>query len=347
MRMKTLQEIQDIPLPPSHLRTHDSRGHLLRGIYAPHDDPIRPHDMDIFDMEMRHRHGDLSTAASNEFRGGNQNRTNKRLRRMSQGPNTDHGGPYIYQPAQQFRSVVARSNMLAYGNTPFADRLLKQRGLYRDHHPVPKKGHDWKHSFMGSSDTSSVHLAIRKTKDYGYIFHDEIAERAGTFTFECPYSYTMKDGKRFYVEDGMLEPDPSFGIIYPDGTPRIFFNEHDCHTERKWSDKINVQSWQHKIEKHYAFVGQKGYEDQLDLEPKTRVMSRFLFSDTGRMKAVMQMLYLMTEGKGSKFILFQSWPAFGPAFVVPKPRYDLFDGLYYRVGYEPFNISLSDGGVRQ
>jgi len=183
------------------------------------------------------------------------------------------------------------------------------------------------------------------------IIVDEIAERAQTDTFDCPFHFTKRNGERVLVEDGKLIPDPMFGIRYPDKSARIFLPEDDCKTERMWSDKIDVESWQHKLEKHYAFIGKrqpngsKLYHKYFD--PKVRLMSLFLFSDIGRMKAVMKMLYEMTEGRGSKFMLFQSWTDFGRILRVPDTRPDLFDGLYYRVGYDPFNISLVDGGVKE
>ena len=52
----------------------------------------------------------------------------------------------------------------------------------------------------------------------------------------------------------------------------------------------------------------------------------------------------LTEGRGSNFMLFQSWPKFGDRFRPPAPRLDLFTGPWERAGPHPsFYINTLSG----
>jgi hypothetical protein len=62
------------------------------------------------------------------------------------------------------------------------------------------------------------------------------------------------------------------------------------------------------------------------------------------MRNVMNIVLELSGGRGSNFMLFRSWPAFGDRFRPPAPCLELFTEPWERAGpHAPFYINTLSG----
>jgi hypothetical protein len=265
-----------------------------------------------------------------------EGRSLDRLTDLFNEDNTAHGGQYLDRPWQQFATLDARYHDLAYDITKCAAAALEEEGRLRANAPSTAPG-SWKHDFMCAAITSSIELStLRQPDAYGYIFHDEIIDRIGTFAFPVAISQNDAHGG-LRTEEKVLRPDRVCGIRYKQtGAARIFLVEADCTTEPNNSKDTSRKSHKRSILQYLQFIDGGGYKKHFG--ESTRVMLLSVFAAEVKMNNVKDLLLRLSEGKGSAFMLFQAWPAFGRYFTPPKPRHELFTVAWSRAGYEPFSI---------
>jgi hypothetical protein len=103
-----------------------------------------------------------------------------------------------------------------------------------------------------------------------------------------------------------------------------------------------VKSHKHNLLQYAAFVGDG--DNRRRLFGNARVAMLTTFSNPTKMRNVLKLLLELTEGRGSNFMLFQSWSTFGDRFRPPAPRLDLFTGPWERAGPHPsFYINALSG----
>jgi hypothetical protein len=256
---------------------------------------------------------------------------------------SDYGGPTLLYPLQQERARRPDRNLNVYGITKHAIGTLKVSGRYQEHAPTTNHN-EWKHDFMGACVATSLYFGAREHPErYEFIFEDEIVSRlGGVREFPVIYPYTARDGTTA-SRDAILRPDGFNGIRYlPTGEERIFIREEDCGTERIDSDDRSVKSHKHNILQYAAFLGNT--DNRRSLFGNARVAVLTTFSSPIKMRNVIKLVLELSEGRGSNFMLYQSWPTFGDRFRPPAPRLDLFTDPWERAGpHAPFYINTLSG----
>jgi hypothetical protein len=265
------------------------------------------------------------------------------MRDLRHEEDSDYGGPTLLYPLQQERARRPDRNLNVYGVTKHAIEALKVSGRYREHAPTTNHN-EWKHDFMGACVATSLYFGAREHPErYEFIFEDEIVSRlGGVREFGITYPFTARAGTTA-TRHAVLRPDGFNGIRYlPTGEERIFIREEDCGTERNDSDDRSVKSHKHNLLQYAAFVGDG--DNRRRLFGNARVAMLTTFSNPTKMRNVMKLLLELTEGRGSNFMLFQSWSTFGDRFRPPAPRLDLFTGPWERAGpHAPFYINTLSG----
>jgi hypothetical protein len=325
-------------------RTHDSLGRRLRDVAVSTGKHVTRENADLIWFEAIHRLGHQTSAALYELTKHirrDKQRALHRMRDLRHERDSEYGGPTLFYPLQQEKARRPDRNLSVYGITKHGIEALKASGRYREHAPGTKH-QEWKHDFMGASVAASLYLRTRKHPElYEFILEDEIVSRlGGVREFRVTYPYTARDGS-IATRDVVLRPDGFNGIRYlPTGEERILIREEDCGTERNDSDSRTVKSHKHNILQYAAFF-QSSERRRLFGDARAVVLSTF--SSPAKMRNVMNLLLELSSGRGSNFMLFRSWPAFGDRFRPPAPDSDLFIGPWERAGHAPLYINTLSG----
>jgi hypothetical protein len=307
---------------------------------------ITREEADLIWFEAIHRLGHQTSSALYELTKRlrrDKQRALHRMRDLRHEKDSDYGGPTLFYPLQQERARRPDRNLNVYGITKHAIEALKVSGRYREHTPTTNHN-EWKHDFMGACVATSLYFGAREHPDrYEFIFEDEIVSSlGGVRKFRVIYPFTARDGTTV-TRDAILRPDGFNGIRYlPTSEERIFIREEDCGTERNDSDDRTLKSHKHNLLQYAAFVGDG--DNRRRLFSNARVAMLTTFSNPTKMRNVMKLLLELTEGRGSNFMLFQSWPTFGDRFRPSPPRLDLFTEPWARAGpHASFYINTLSG----
>ena len=287
---------------------------------------------DLVWLEMLHRHGALPLSYLHEFTldsASSLDASKNRMTPLFHEANTPHGGPYLRRPRQQWacETPFALQNELVHEITPAAERALRAAGRWREDAPQPSPSH-WRHDFMVSCFTASVHLATLGT-EFEYVFQDEILARAGaTMTFDVGY--------RFKGRNIPLRPDRMFGIRYPDGKVRVFILEADCATETLRSS-LPRKTIERNVHQYRAFIGGGLYKEALKLSGGVLVI--YATTAEARMRNIQGVIEEGSPNGRSAYSLTTYLPEFGPYVKPPAIMPRLFTDPYERPGYPPFRIN--------
>ena len=64
----------------------------------------------------------------------------------------------------------------------------------------------------------------------------------------------------------------------------------------------------------------------------------FITTSSARMRSMMELLDRLTDGHGSKFLLFKTFPSFTAAERPPAPSGHMLTEPWQRVGFPPFSL---------
>jgi hypothetical protein len=311
------------------------------------DARLKSLDDDYAWLEFLHRFGDQSSASLRMLT--EQTRTNRgrALNRMAQLRNCkfgDFNGPVFYYPEQQHSGAATKRDidrrLICYSlQKKYGTQALKEARKFQRYAPTSAYK-EWEHFFMDSWLSASVFFATRNGS-YRFHVHDEIVERLnGVTEFEVSYSYKTLDGVEKFREKAIVRPDRFFSIEYPNGEERLFIQETDRGSERTDTDKLDVKSHRHS---NYAYAALIGVGDTrrkyLPHWSKFAVLNAF--TDQNKMQGAMQSLLDISGGKGSPYMLFRCFPAFGKYFDPIPPDRAVFTDPWSRAGHEPFFINRS------
>jgi hypothetical protein len=326
------------------LKTHDTLNRRLRGGGArPRGERVTRQPNDLSILEVLHRLGPQTTEALYQllhplYR--DKHSLLIRLRKLRHEEDaSDYGGPLIFYPSQQRRGATLPDNNLAvYHILPRGERLLKNAGLWREHHPTTNN-REWKHDFMRSTIIASIALAA-KAHGCEFIHHDEVL--AGLpLPFAVPeYVYKTDNGKERIRSAAKLRPDGFFALKYANGVKRIFLVEADCGTEPNESDNIERKSHKHTTLSYHSLLSNDDLRRKLFGEARIGVLN--VFATPRGMKGAMA-THEKNIGNRGTFMLYTLWKAFGDYFRPPPPRLDLFTDAWHRVGQSSFFISQATG----
>src|ERR1019366_4374983 len=96
---------------------------------------VAPTEADVLTFEVLHRHGPLPSTFIHQFTKHvrqSEGRTKERLGHLYHEDNNPHRGPYLDRPWQQWQTMNARYQPAVSETTPYAEQVLKERGLLAD-----------------------------------------------------------------------------------------------------------------------------------------------------------------------------------------------------------------------
>ena len=196
------------------------------------------------------------------------------------------------------------NNPTVYDVLPRGEKLLKNAGLWRTHHPTTS-GDQWRHDFMRNTIIATIYVAA-KANGVKFFYPDEILS-----TFQLPFAvpnYTYlreSDGKPDTRSDAKLRPDGFFALQYEDGIKRIFLVEADCHTEPLRTDERR-KNHKHNILQYHALL--KDLETRKPYFGHARIGVLNVFTHPEFMQSVMA-LHGELLGNAGSYQLYQSWTA--------------------------------------
>ncbi len=316
--------------------THDRLGRRYRDQPISTGKRVTPTERDVLLFEKIHRHGPLSTkylVAYSQLLRKSANRAKDRLTDLFNEDDTPHNGTYLSRPWQQFETLDARQNDLAYALTPQSIQVLKDQGLWSDY--APNTSGSWKHTYMTACITASIELATLETEHVRYIFQDEILSRTGSaFSFPVQVNGTEKH----------LIPDAIFGLEYTSEGKRyyrFFLVEADRATEPGKTRNFDRKSYGRTIMQYREFVGKGMYKEALGLSAGLLVLN--VTTSEVRHRNLLELTKELSESSGNNYLLFQYAPEFGRYFRPPGILHDLFTTSWERAGREPFSINSVTG----
>jgi hypothetical protein len=249
-----------------------------------------------------------------------------------------YGEMQVDRPGQRFYTVP-RTSFEIYANSPEIDEDLLTRGLI-PHSSARLSQRLLHHEVFLAHFTASIELGARK-HGIRFIHQTDVVKKAPV-EMECKISHVFDvwDKERKYRKEELhsatanLHPDRIFQLE-DDGDYCTFFVEVDCGNEfTKTSDLHRTNAWYPKILK-YIFAIETGlYKKQFGIESPARVL--LVFNSLSKMRAVMEAVEDITNGKGKNFFCFMLWPEFANRFFVPdEVNYGMFESPYTRVGIDP------------
>ena len=299
-------------------KTHDRLGRRNRVNPVSTGKRITLQPRDWLWLEWLHRHGPLASSfllQAAKDHGKSEKRARERLTDLFNEDNTVHGGAYLKRPPQQFCTVDSRYNQLVYDLATAGERALKQAGLWRPKHKTNTG--PWLHSFIVSSITASIRLAVEAREDLDFIAQADILERAGA---DLSWPSTIADPTTIRRVTKDLKPDALFGLEYKTDQGsrfRFFVVEADRATEPLTSKNFNRKSALCNLLQYRAYIADGAYKEHLMLTAPLLVLN--VSSDASRTE---RLLNLVSERSlsGNPYMLFQTWEDFSPPFRPPTPN---------------------------
>lgn len=317
----------------------DSIGRRSRLGATPTGKRVSPTERDLLWFRKLAEHGPLPSSFLFQFSMGSHasdKRARERLTDLFHEDNTLDGGPYLFRPPQQFRTIDSRYNQLVYDLAPAGWRALERSGTATGRHTAPSG--PWLHRFMTSCITASIEAATLKRADLSYIPQSAILARAEA---ELRYPVTITNPKTGLTVAKDLIPDAVFGLRYHTKKGdhfRFFAVEADRATEPTTSSNWNRKSFERNLLQYETYVAGGAYRDHLRLTAPLMVLN--VPFDEYRMERMIEFVAKRYQ-RGNSFMLFQAWLDFGPVFRPPEPSPALLNGGWARGGLPPFRIDQS------
>ncbi len=261
------------------------------------------------------RHGPLPATYLYEFSKGtarNYKGHQQRLTDLYNEDNTPHRGFYLERPAQQYASINARYQPMAYENTELAGKALRDKGTPAQIW-VPPNG-PYLHRFTTACLTASIELAVTQL-GHRYISQAEI------FTHpKCPASIRQAEHPlALPCRDGVIIPDQLFGIDYG-GKYRFFALEADRKNETIVSKKASAKAFGRKLESYIHVLEQESYREVWGI-PTLTVMT--VTTSLPHLDSMITHLDDLASSKTATRFLFKAKPEFGKYWIVPPVLHDL------------------------
>ena len=291
-------------------------------------------DLDIFKLLVRFRY--LPSDYIHAFVGGNEKALSHRLNLLSRKPNL-----YLARPQQQRQCADANYRPLIYELDERGARALRERGLtvgsrsYR---------HNFAHELMIAQITASIELGTRENSAVRLIRWREIlanektpaALRDAANPTAIGVSYALRGQSR--TEQIIADAQP-FGLerLIDGKRSYLFFPgiEADCGTEPIDASDPERASIGKKFCAYLA-VAEQGLHRRHFGFPNFFVP--FITTCSARMRSMMELLARLTDGSGSKFLLFKTFPSFTAVERPPAPSGHMLTEPWQRVGFPPLSL---------
>ncbi len=297
----------------------DTLGRRLRTRRQPRGERIVLNERDYRWFLALHHHGPLPTSYLHAFTADthrNLRSSTYRLGQLFHERNTEHGGPYLERPFQQFETLDPRRNELIHALFKHGRAALEETGALSKFAPAVTG--PFKHQIMVSCITASIALQAR-TLGFRYIAQHELLERVQTEL-------------RIRV-DGDLRPDAFFALEIA-GKYIAFFVEADRGTEPLRTGSVR-KSWQRTIRQYRSLLGDGLYREVFRLKAPA-VLLNVTVSEK-RLNTMAKMLQ-QEFPNGCPYILNHMLPEFGRVLRPPK-LLDLLDIEWARAGHSAYRIA--------
>lgn len=287
-------------------------------------------DIEIFKLLVRFR--DLPSDYIHAFVGGNEKALSHRLNLLSRKPNL-----YLSRPPQQRQNADANYRRLIYQLDERGSRVLHNRGLSF----LPKSHHNFIHELMAAQITASIELGVRDTTTIKLITWPEILANANTpqATRESPAPATVRVS---YSLRGAARTDEITADARPFGLERtidgkrsyLFFPgiEADCASEPIDASDTARSSIAKKFAAYIAIAEQNIHRSHFGFP---NFFVPFITTGTARLGSMMDLLTRLTAGRGSKTLLFKTFPSLTSPERPPAPNGHMLTAPWQRVGFPP------------
>ncbi|MDR3570642.1 MAG: replication-relaxation family protein [Candidatus Pacebacteria bacterium] len=297
---------------------------------------VRPteRDIEIFKLLVRFRY--LPSDYIHAFVGGSEKALSHRLGLLSRKPNL-----YLARPHQQRERADANYRRLIYEIDEGGRRVLREQGLSF----LPKSyHHNFAHELMVAQIMASIELGSRKECNVRFITWPEILAHQGTpaatrdsaTPATIRVSYELRGERR---SDEITADARPFGIERTTDGKRsyLFFPgiEADCGTEPIDASNTDRSSVAKKLAA-YLTIARDGIHRSHFGFPNFFVP--FITTSEARMRSMMHVVERLTEGRGSKTLLFKTFPSFTSP-QRPTPNGHMLIEPWHRVGAEPLCLT--------
>ena len=248
-----------------------------------------------------------------------------------------HEAGLIECPNGSWAAANARYRPAVYGLTRKGERLLKDRGLWVPH---SKTVNDFNHELMVCLIQASFVLGARE-HGLTLIAADDILthpscpreRRYETNPWAVPVSFQFNK----HQIDKTVETDGAFfGLAREDNTTLIFPGfEADRATEPLEPQNYERSGIQIKFVQLRAIASQRIFQTRYGLP---NAIIPFITINETHKRALMRVLELLTNGKGSKLFIFKSMPNFASFENFPSPTGHMVTEPWERVGHPPYDI---------
>ena len=291
-------------------------------------------DVEIFKLLARFRY--LPADYVHAFVGGNEKALSHRLNLLSRKPNL-----YLARPEQQRQRADANYRPLIYEADEKAIRVLRDRGLAA---AAKSQRRNFMHELMITQITALIELGTRDNPAVRLIALNEIlangntppALRDAAISSAVSVSYAFRGQTR--TEQVIADAQP-FGLERTIDGKRsyLFFPgiEADCGTEPIDAGDPERSSIARKFCAYLAIAEQGLHRSHFGFP---NLFVPFITTSDARMRTMMELLERLTEGRGSKIVLFKTFPSFTSAETPPAPTGHMLTEPWQRVGFPPLRL---------
>lgn len=272
------------------------------------------------------------------FTGGSSDYLINRLNLLSRRPNL-----YVARPHQQRANAGANHRRIIYELTAKGANVLQERGISDHRIRFPA---NFGHELMTCQVMASFELGTRETGARLIQLNDILnSENLPDTTRHSPKPYAIPITA--IVHDQQINARVTadglpFGVECSREGRRYYFFcpgiEADCGTEPVDTSDFVRSSIYKKFVLYLAIIEQGIYRSHFGF-PNFYVP--FITTNSARLASMMRLLHRVTNGAGSKNILFKIFPIFTSHDPPPPPSGHMLTADWQRVGYPPFNFLTS------
>jgi len=300
----------------------DSQGRLRRA-------QLTERDIEIFKLLARYRY--MSIDDIHAFVGGSRKGLAHHVNLLCRAPNL-----YLNRPQQQRQSADANHRPLIYELDRRGITVLRELDL-----PVgPRHCHrNFAHEVMVDRIMASFELGIRTTAELRLVDWDHIiaSGKVPVSTIQSPRpthiptTIVMRDREHRIEINADGKP---FGIEYRVQSATLVYRffpgiEADMGTEPLQTLDVERSSIVKKLLAYLSIERTGTYCCHFGFP---NLFVPFVTTSATRVQSMMEALARITEGRGSKFILFKAWPNPGAASALP-PLGHILTEPWQRVGF--------------
>jgi Replication-relaxation len=291
-------------------------------------------DIEIFKLLVRYRY--LPRDYIHAFVGGSGKALLHRLNLLCRKPNL-----YLARPHQQRQNAGANYRPLIYQLDERGSRVLRERGL-----PFLTKNshHNFAHELMIAQITASIELGVRANAGIRLITWPEIlanertpaATRQSSTPTAIRVAYSLRDERRCDEINADARP---FGLqrTIEGKASYLFFPgiEADCATEPIDARDTTRSSIAKKLAAYMAIAEQGLHRSHFGFP---NFFVPFITTTEARLRTMMDLLHRVTAGRGSKALLFKTFPSFTSPQRPPPAGGHMLTEPWQRVGNPPLYL---------